>query len=738
MSEKTLELVVQAERKLFYSEDTSYGIFAVTVKQNTDDSDKVKLNEYGNVSIKGSMPELEWGKNYKTKVKEVYDKRYGLGYEVVSIYMDTAVTKDSQEEFLKTILTKKQVEEIMKVYKDDNVVEMIEEDTFDYNKVHGLGEKTYEKLKEKVLGNLKYRNAIIELSEKFGITHNTIKKLSDEYGSPDLLIKKVNENPYILAHEVKGIGFKKSDQIALSSGIEKDSPNRIGACVHYILSQNSSEGHTWMPKDKLVLKMVDELSLGEDVIREFLNREDVEQDFISNSDLTVDNEIGYLDRDYNDEITISDNVKRLLEIKGNYNLMNIESSIQSSEEEQGFSFTEEQKNAIELAIEENVIAIVGKAGTGKSSIIKGIMKVLSERDDLEFSGCALSGKASQRIEEITGLRSSTIHRLLKYNPQSGFTYNQEDKLPHDVIIVDEFSMVNSYIASRLIRAIKDGAKLILVGDVAQLPPIGAGNCLVDIINSKSVPVVELTKVHRQAQKSGILSKANEIRGGIVFDEIDNSKSVKLGELKDLWYYPYKNKDNIIKAVVSLAEKFKGGNILDFQVITSMKKRGQLSTNSLNKVLQDIFNPDEIGKASIKKGDFMIRVGDKVIQQGNNYDLDVYNGTLGIVRHIEPASKEMVIEFEGRGRIEYDKELLKDIDLAYALTTHKCQGSQFKHVVSVFDYSAYMMLSRQLVYTSLTRAQKTLFLIAEPRALKHGIKTDHSIKRNTFLEDFLKK
>jgi exodeoxyribonuclease V alpha subunit len=736
------ELIISPTYKMFYSEDSSFGIFGAEFSKETEDSHHIKLNGYGNFTIKGNMPLLEADKKYVVKVRSemAIDKQGRESYEVVSSYESMPSSKEETQEFLKAILTEKQVEEIFKVYPDNDVVELIADGKFDYNKVKGLGDVTYENVKKKVLENIQYREAIAKLSS-YGVTHKMIVKMSDQYGSPTLLVQKVESNPYILSYEVDGIGFKKADLIATNLGVEPDSQERIGACILYSLDQQANEGHSWISRNKLAAHVAKELGLRMRHITDYLEKMIEESVFTEiNKRLHIDESRVALEKNYRAEKAVARHIKRLLEVEDNYHITNIESRIDEAELEQGFEFTDEQREAIRLAVKKNVIIINGKAGTGKTSVLKGILKVMTGQNDLTYATCALSGKASQRIQESTGLLSSTMHRLLAYNPQVGFQRNEDDPLEQDVIVLDEASMVNSYLMSKLVCAVKDGAKLIILGDTAQLEPIGVGNCLLDMINSGTVPRVELTIVHRQAQRSGILSIANQIREGIQFAKRNVYKSQRLGELKDLLFYPYDNSDDVYNKVLEMAEKYNEG-ILDFQVIVPLKERGQLSTRSLNKALQEIFNPDEIGKPSLVrgKGDFQVqfREGDKVIQNGNNYDVNVFNGTIGIIEYVDMAKKIMVINFEGVGRIEYGVEQLNKIDLAYALSIHRTQGSQWKYVVVAMDYSSYKLLSRQILYTAITRAEKFCFFPCELNALLHAVDTDKSTIRNTFLVEILK-
>jgi RecD/TraA family predicted helicase len=372
------------------------------------------------------------------------------------------------------------------------------------------------------------------------------------------------------------------------------------------------------------------------------------------------------------------------------------------------------------------------------------------RQNIRYMTCALSGKAAQRISESTGMHSSTIHRMLGYSPMiGGFSFNDMNPLPFNFVVLDEASMVNNGIFKDLMIALTPTTKFIILGDTEQLEPIGAGNVLKDFIETGKVPKVTLTIVHRQAMKSGILSTANKVREGIQFINSDFTGEQTIGELKDLHLKAYSNPENVYKKVINVCKRFKG-DLLDFQVIVPLKARGELCTKNLNKELQDIFNPDVYDeKATIEIGSIKFRVGDKIIQNGNNYakesgEVDVFNGTLGMIKSIEESTDkegnkdyDVYIDFVGiEGEVVYNKEKMRKVDLAYALTVHRVQGSQFKYVVFAMDYSAYVLLSRQLVYTALTRASLSCILIAQTEALRHAVATDKSSKRNTFLRDML--
>lgn len=619
---------------------------------------------------------------------------------------------------------------------------------------YGIGEATLSKIKEKILSNEKYQRAIVQLTGDFDIPYSAVKRLSDKYGSPDILLDKINLNPYILT-EVDGFGFKKVDEIALKMGVAKDSSHRILSCVEYLLHEESNNGHCWMKLTKLITESIKLLELTISTVKEVITNEENMKKY------EIDGKLIYLKAYLKYETEIRNNIQRLLNANFEYEVNNLDEVIATVEEEQGFKFTDEQIQGIHDAIKYNVLIINGKAGTGKTSVIKGIVTVLqtikkpvelSESSvifdepmevGLEYATCALSGKASQRIQESTGLESFTIHRLLGYHPVFGWAFNEENHLPKDVVILDEASMVNSELFYYVLRAIKDGAKLIITGDTAQLEPIGVGNVLVDLLESNKVPKVELTIVHRQAQKSGILSCANMVREGRKFLSNKDYGHDKLGELKDLWTFTTNSGDEVYDRTMKIVKKyFADKDLLEWQVIVPMKTRGKNCAKSINEALQKMLNQDPEyvdAKEKIERKNATFLEGDKIIQNGNNYDLNLYNGTIGVIKYIDSTViengemvGEIVVDFEGLGEIRLKKSDMSQIDLAYAITIHKSQGSQWKFVIFAMDYSSYILLNRQLTYTAMTRASKMLLMPAELKAVQFSIETNKSTNRQTFL------
>ena len=715
-----LKLKLIPEKELYYQND--FGVYACITNEDV----KLNLNNYGNFVIHGVMPRLLIGREYIAEIQEVTHKRYGKGYEVKSIRQELPVTIESQHAFLRAILAEKYAEAIINEFpNDDQIIEKIKNGTLNYLQIKGIGDYTFKRIQNTVIENLEIQEALSELS-KYGITYRIIKKLIDKYGNtPSLIVQKIKENIYILC-EIDGLGFKKVDEFALNSGVEPDSPYRISSAIEYILGEEENEGHCWILCEDLIKKATELTKLTPETIQNHLQNLDRSKFYID------DQRIGLL-RNYYYEDKIKEYLKELIKIKNNFKVNNLEDKIKKIEEKQGFSFTDEQLNAIKKCIEENVVIISGRAGSGKTTLLKGIINVLS---DYSYETCALSGKASQRIIESTGLKSMTIHRLLGFTPDFGFTYNRNSRLEADIVVLDECSMVNSYLFYSLVSAIKDGGKFIIIGDTEQLPPIGAGAILKDLIDSKQIPVVELTQVHRQALKSGILLSANQVRDGLQITQKNEYGQKIIGELKDLILFPTQKGQNIKQYIIDICNKTKNNiDIMDFQVIVPMKTRGELCAKNLNIELQKIFNNNQ--DEGIERNGYTFKTGDKIIKNGNDYDNGVFNGTLGIIKWIDTKERIAGIEFIGiEKEVVYNYEDLKSIDLAYASTCHKMQGSQFKNVLIAFDFSAYKLLTRQWVYTALTRASKKCVVIFENDAMRYAIANNDIIKRNTFLRELL--
>lgn len=737
----TIKLNVTVDHKRFYNKESMWGVYGMIP---VTEQDKIEtLDGRGVFAVSGNTPELTIGEEYDIEITPSYNKRYGKGYEFVMVAAKRPESIKEQQEYLKLMVTEKQYEEIIKVYPNHKVIDLMENDKFDYTDIKGIGKSTYERIKKYVLDNLEIQEALVELKD-LEISYNSMKKLIEYFGDSRTLVQKVEENIYILC-DVGGFGFKKIDGYALSRGDDPTNKNRITAAINYILNQDADRGHSWIGITSATNELQKLLEINIGYIRDAI-------DEISekNRRLYKDKEKLALKKNYVYEKEFKEKIDEMISQPSFTKVDNIEERIKKLEGENGFEYTSEQKEAIRKSIDNNVMVINGSAGTGKSSILKGVVSVLNGYSYISIS---LSGKAVQVLRK-TGLQAKTIHKLLMelYDFETGETR----PIPYDIVIIDESSMVNNDLFNQVAQALKKKAKLIIVGDNGQLPAIGTGANFDNLIRFGNVPSQELTIVHRQAQKSGILSVANTIREGEQINPPGSYDTVTYGELRDMTLIPTDKETNIKEMVLDIAKRNKDTDLFEFQVITGRVDSGEISVKNLNIEMQKIFN--DIGKPSVSRGGYNYRVGDKVIQNGNNYEAttknsdfsdeisgvtEVFNGTLGKIVHIEFDSDKtkkdhrIHIEFEDNDNIViYSVDEMSQVALAYALTVHKLQGSASNLVVFAFDGASFMLLCKEFIYTGVTRAKEACIMIADSGMLHMGIRKSQGNNRRTFLRELL--
>ena len=607
-------------------------------------------------------------------------------------------------------------------------------------KVKGISEKTAKKIFESWAKN----KALRELSEflmPYGISTVIRDKLYRAYGSEAVSI--IKQNPYRMITDVEGVGFKTADTVAGQMGIGKDSPMRIDAGCYYVLENKcEEEGHTYLPKDILIEEADRLLCITQEVIRERLEYINHEPD----SPLYQEDDCVFTKPYYYMENNLALKIKDILKNQINKDVTLYTTILKQIEEDNGFEYDEIQRNAIKIAMENKCVVITGGPGTGKTTITRAIVEILY-RHGMTTLLAAPTGKAAKRMKEVIGHDASTIHRLLGYTPQGGFMHNEEDPLVGDVIIIDEASMINIRLANSLFKAIPPYMKVILIGDINQLPAVGAGNVLNDIIESATIPVIKLEKVYRQASESKIITTAHSVNNGII-PTIENKKT------DDLFFMTEYLPENIIQTVVELVSDrlpraYKGINPMeDIQVLIPMKE-GVTGIINYNKVLQNILNPKKkekkkrnkitnlFGEADDKPlevpvFDYTLRVGDKVMQTENNYDKGIMNGDVGYIKEIRPYEKAATITFDDAD-VDFTFGEMKSLILAYASTIHKSQGSEYNIVILPLTKSHGRMLERNLLYTAITRAKKLCIMVGDVNMLVKGINTITSRKRLTKLK-----
>lgn len=705
-----------------------------------------QTNKWGAITLTGNMCEIKDDEIYVVVAKEVENEKFGVQYKIIFMATDIKLeSRDDQYKFLDKILTGNQCIEMFKTF--ENPIEILElKDVKELCKVKGIGVPTALKLISKYEANKDYSEAYIKL-DKFGLSKNTIDKLVDYFGSPSIVVAKIEENPYILIDEVDGIGWSKADEMALQSGLGEYSTHRVKAYIKYYLNQEANSGDTWVWTDDL-LDSIDGVigcELPQDILSAVLTEMNDNKEIWTNENRDVISLMKY----YKLEENISNNIKRLNTSANEFDFDGWEVNVKNLEKRQGWGFTDEQVLGIRTILENQVTLITGGAGTGKSSTVAGMLEVFQEK--YSFAQTALSGRASCNLTEITGVEGYTIHRLLGYSPESGFVYNKRNRMEKDIVILDELSMVGADIFYKLIQAIKDGAKLIMLGDTGQLEAIGIGNVMMDMIDSGYIKCVELTKIHRQSAKSAIITDSMRIREHEqITDKSFIGTEIK-GELQDLELDIYNDKNSTHGRIIEhFKELIKVANDkFDVQVIVPMKDRGKASAYSLNNSLQEIVMDTsqkglEVGTEG--KYPFTIYIGDKIINNRNNYktlnengdEVPIFNGDLGVVVDIDFRSQILLVDFNTKGRIYIPKSHLQFIKLGYAITTHKLQGSSSPYIICGLDYSHYKLLNKEMVYTMLTRAKKYCVLCAENKALRYAITKSEVKTKQTFLKELLQK
>lgn len=718
--------------EIYYNEDSMYGVYSFNTRDSIPYTKSYPFDEeLYTGTITGKMQQLSIGLKYDCRATSVYNKKYKrYQYEIIDATPKRISSEEEQKEFLKCILTARQVDALVSVY--PKIVDMIiNEEEIDLSKVKGVKEKSFNKIKDKILENYVLSD-IIRMLKPYGVTIDAIKRLMKNEKSVAILKKKLEENPYKLT-EIKGFGFNRVDKIALQINPKlRLSEYRVRSFLTYTLKQiGSNEGHSrvdLIELDNIVKKNIKECyNIYNEIVEKEIKRP--RQLYIS-FDNNEEGEVGLL-KYYEIEKSILDKLNSI-EFCNSYTVDDekINNASKDFFKNKGYNLTEHQKEVMYSLQSNNVVILTGKSGTGKSSCIDAVLRAF---DDKKIEMCALSAKASRRMVETTGREAKTIHRLLKFNGNE-FEYNKTNPLQADLVIVDEASMINSSIFLNLLNAIDYCTKILIVFDDGQLPPIGVGNIATDLLLSK-FKHVHLDEVHRQALDSGILVDANTIRDGI--NPIEKPKpNIIRGNLKDMFYSFKTDKEDIFNmAIQYYLKSLNKLDVMDVSICVPRKESSINCTENLNNRIQELLLSNESKK--IERGNKLFKLGAKVIQKSNNYEKDVVNGEMGIITNINNKEDFIEVTFDKDKKVVYEGKELTELDLAYALTTHSMQGSECNTVIVVLDMNSYILLSRELIYTAITRAKKRCLVIAEPKAFNLGIKKK-SNKRNTWLQLLLNK
>ena len=606
-------------------------------------------------------------------------------------------------------------------YFGDETVNVIENEPERLSEVKRVSNKIIDSLTTKWKEH-KYVFDIMLFFKEYNFSNSLILKIYRKYDRDAVSI--IKNNPYVMVEDIDGIGFKKADDIALNMGFDKCDEKRIYAGIKYVLTLATEDGHTFLYYDTLLDETRKILGVNDSITINVLT------DLINDGEIIkIDDKI-FLTQFYRAEKNVAEKILAINDFKP-YKTENLPKTIEDIEKENGVKFNELQRKAINLSLESNIMILTGGPGTGKTTTLSGIIQILKSLG-MHIGAAAPTGKAAKRMTEVTGLNAKTIHRLLVYNPYSGYNYNDDNPLPYDVIIIDEISMVNILLMNSLLEAITPGTKLILVGDADQLPAIGPGNVLADCIESKIIPTVCLTEIFRQAEDSEIILNAHAI---------NNGKPIKVSNKKpnnNFFFITKGDMDSISDEIMSLVttrlpNKY-GVQPTDIQVLTPMRKYTPVGSDELNHKLQEAINPSEGG---ITFGKTTFKVGDKVMQLKNNYLKEVFNGDTGYITNIDTEERTIKVEYDDQ-TVEYDSSEFDEITLAYATTIHKSQGSEYSIVIIPITEAHHRMLQRNLIYTAVTRSKDVCILIGNPEMFKYAVNNTQYSVRNTYLKNFLLK
>lgn len=692
----------------------------------TTNQDEISYNKYGNIVISGDIHNLTIGMEYTIKAEE---GKYG--YAVTNIKRDKPTNKNQTIKFLQEVVTEKQAKTLLEVYPDivDKIINNNLSD-IDLSLTNGIKEKSFEKISSSIIENFPLMDFIEEFSD-YGVNINMARKMYKQFSSIEVMQEKMSKDPYSTLCLLGGVSFKTADSMILNIESNKallKSLSRVKACIKFLLTENESNGNSWISINELYTKC-------NELTPEAM---DLFFDGITDTNINIDSEnrrISFL-RTY----TIEQNIaKSLMEILNNSTKLPIDYSKYTFVD--GFALSDEQEGTLKNFCKYNLSLLVGNAGSGKSATTQAVIN-LCDDNDLSYALMTPTGKSSVVLSEYTKRDAGTIHRKLKFNPSEGWGYNEDNKLDVDVVIVDENGMTDISLMKHLLDAIDTTrTKVMFVQDDAQLPSVSCGNCAFDMVNSNVIPTTRLTKVFRYGE-GGLLQVATKIRNGERYIDSDYDEIITFGTQSDYSLIPIQD-GSMIDFVVDIYENLlKQGNApLDIMVLTA-KNVHENGTIAINKVLQEKLNPHKEGISYIKNGDNIFRVNDIVMQIRNNYkalddegeEVTITNGEIGKI--IKIGFNNLYVQFK-KVLIIYEKDELSQLQLAYCITIHKSQGSACKNIILLSPVSHKWGLNKNLLYVGITRARQKCFHLALPSTVNHAIKKSVELQRNTYLLEMLK-
>ena len=702
--------------------------------------------QYSEITIVGYLPFVNVGDTLKVCGRTVNHQEYGEQFKVENFEKTEPKTKEALEIYLSSgsikgigpVTAKKIIKEF-----GENTIEIFRNNPEKLAIISGISREKAIQMGESFNENWELWG-IVRFLEQFGISASLAKKIYKDLGKDAINI--IKKNPYILVDKVKGIDFKKIDQMAMDIGIEVENDYRIQSGIKYSLGLISNNGHCCTVKENLIEFVKNLLSVPKEIIENEIINLKVKEDIVIEN-RGENEEWIYLKPFYKAEENIATKLIMLDNYENYKKISNFNKELKLIEDEVDIEFSDKQIEAIKAINDHNVCIITGGPGTGKTTIIKTIIDLYKNKKK-KVVLCAPTGRAAKRMTEMTGEEAKTLHRLLEIG-KTGDESQEIDvdlnvqMIDGDVVIVDEMSMVDLFLMNYLMKGIYLGTKLVLVGDVDQLPAVGPGSILKDIINSGKITTIHLDKIFRQAAKSKIVQNAHRVNNGELFLKKDEIRDLN----NDFFYTNEINQDKILEDILTLCNgRLKKYGDYEFfkniQVISPTKK-GSLGTKELNQSLQKLLNPKKIGKHERVVGNTIYRVGDKVMQVKNNYDIvwnkdndngmGIFNGEFGRIIEIDQTDGAVKVKFDDEKEVWYEYADLEQLEHAYAITVHKSQGSEFDVVIIPVTQTSHMLLTRNLLYTAITRAKKLLIIIGSDKIIKFMVQNADSKKRNTGLE-----
>ncbi len=717
------------ERITYYNEENGYSVVRLNVNTRSD-----------MVTVVGNLPEVQPGESLQLEGRWTTHPQYGLQFQAEWCKQVLPATVEGIRAYLGSGMIKGvgpvTAQRIVQRFGVDTL-RVLDEEPARLREALGVGPKRAASVTE-AWEEQKHIREVMMFLQTHGVSTNLAVKIYKTYG--DDALEVVQEDPYRLARDIWGVGFKTADKVARDLGLPHDAPSRVEAGVAYALSQLADQGHVYVPEDELIRTSAPLLEVEPELISEAIGRLDAEQ-VVERETLTYreqhqaaasavrEEEAVYLAPFYYGEIGVTNRLRDLVE-DGNTRLapfrsVDWEALLAQITRDSAIELSAEQRLAVRTALSNKVTVLTGGPGTGKTVTVRTVIAAL-EAMRRKYALCAPTGRAAKRLSEATSRPAKTVHRMLEYSPQHGFQRNEEHPLGVDCLIVDEASMLDLLLTNRLLKAVDSSAHVLFVGDVDQLPSVGAGDVLRDVIGSERVAVIQLTEIFRQAADSGIVVNAHRINRG---------EFPVLNEFDDFYFFSQEDPKEAAALLVDIVQrrvpkKFELDPVDDIQVIAPMY-RGRCGVSKLNEELQKALNPAAPRKQEKRVGGRVFRVGDKVMQTRNNYDKDIYNGDIGRVSRIDTANQTMAVRIDGRS-VVYDWLELDELVHAFAVSVHKSQGSEYTAVVMPILTQHYLLLQRNLLYTAITRARELVVLVGTRKAMWIAVKNDQVSERHSGL------